>query len=176
LGAFLRLFGILVGFSAFGLSGCVAVGLGALALALAPAGSGPSERETQAVPGRPGLPPQALSPGACGVFLWSRDARDPVFTVFLSAAARRVWHAGAVKTANLEAGGAPFRVDATAHNLGFADGSRARVNLTFSPDGSARGLPNTRTISAASLTVTDTAGWSAITPLSGLAACQAGRG
>jgi hypothetical protein len=105
------------------------------------------------------------------VFLWSRDPASPVFTVFLSDAARRIWHAGDVKTDGGTAGGG-FRVDAPHHELSFADGTRARVSLTFAADDAPRGLPNARPVAAASLTVTDANGWSAITPLSGLATCQ----
>jgi len=115
------------------------------------------------------LPAQTLAPGACGLFLWTRD--EPRHFVFFfpagGAKARAVLNGQQTELNVVSQGGEVFAQFMT--EMKMTTPSNLSVSLSLQPGEQIEGgrrVPSARMISQ------NAEGWEVITPLSGTTACQ----
>ena len=146
--------------------------LAASALALTACASGNARKQAAAAstaPAAESLPAQTLAPGACGLFLWTRD--EPRHFVFFFPAggtkARAVLNGQQADLSVISQGGEVFAQFMT--EMKMATPANLPVSLSLQPGEQIEGgrrVPSARMISM------NAEGWEVITPLSGTTACQ----
>ena len=115
------------------------------------------------------LPAQALPPGKCGLFLWSKDEprRLVFFTEADAVAANAALGMGAVLLTRTKQGGRLFGQFMTESNYVAPDGGV--VSLVFVPGAM---LEDGQRISEGRISVIAPEGWETLIPVVGLRACQ----
>jgi len=146
--------------------------LAACALVLTACASGNARKQSASAPAGPAaesLPAQTLAPGACGLFLWTRE--EPRHFVFFfpvgSAKARAILNGQQTELSVISQGGEVFAQFMT--EMKMTTPANLPVSLSLQPGEQIEGgrrVPSARMISL------NSEGWEVITPLSGTTACQ----
>jgi hypothetical protein len=115
------------------------------------------------------LKPQSLAPGACGIFLWSRN-RQPEFVFFTdsSSGISLVQMQGReLRFMRSPAGEVVTARGITQNYVSNADRLSLRIDLSRGEK-----IDQGERISQGVITITDERGWEQKTPVSGVASCQ----
>lgn len=144
------------------------IALTLMALALAPAAAaqgGPSSEPTLAA-----LDPQALEPGRCGLFLWSRGERPTfVFVAYDQPASARVNIDGRVRDLPRTRFSGGVLTGHFEHQTYAGDGVTLEVEVRADEG---RPVRDGTVIGDGIIRITDASGWETVAPVGGLIACQ----